>query len=303
MSIYNKNRSTIITLANFFLASNIDDRIPTISTFESELNVARGTIQIALDTLKQDHAITTISKGHLGSYLLKKDVYKLLKHANISFMMGVMPLPYSKKYEGLATGLKTNLDNRLALRMNLAYMAGSNARISMIENGRYDFSIVSKYTADIAIKHHKQIKIITSFGPYSYLSGHGVVFANDVTPVLRDGLTLGIDMNSLDQEYLTYEVVNGYQVQFVKLNYNQIMEKLANKEIDAAVWNLDEILEHYPNFHYLPIAVEHNSDSEAVVITSLEKPEIGALLAQLIDVEKILDIQSKVIQKDISPVY
>lgn len=303
MSIYNKNGQAIIKLAKFFLALDADERIPTISVFEKELDVARGTVQIALETLKSNKAITTVSKGHMGSYLLKKDIYKLLEFADISFVIGVMPLPYSKKYEGLATGLKTVLDNQFGLRINLAYMSGSNSRIDMIESGRYDFSIVSKYTAELAISNNKAIKIIQSFGEHSYLSGHCIVFAKDIEPVLRDNLTLGIDMNSLDQEQLTYKVVNGYKVKLEKLNYNQIMEKISTKEIDAAVWNIDEIVERYPDFKYLPIDVDNNADSEAVVITSLERPEIGVLLSQLIDINEVINIQDKVVSKQMLPVY
>lgn len=301
MSMYNKNGQTIIKLAKFFLALHVNDRIPTISMFEKELYVARGTVQMALETLKLNQAITIVSKGHLGSYLIKKDIYKLLAYADISFVIGVMPLPYSKKYEGLATGLKMTLDNQFDLRINLAYMSGSISRISMIENGRYDFSIVSRYAADIAIKHGKAIKVIQSFGNNSFLSSHCIVFAKGIEPKLRNHLRFGIDMNSLDQVNLTYEMVSGYDIDFVKLNYNQIIEKITTKEIDAAIWNIDEIVRH--DFEYISIEADNATDTEAVVIVSVDRPEIGVLLSQVIDPEKIIDIQNKVLSKQISPVY
>ena len=109
--LYSKNGLSTRELARMFIPFQVGERIPTVTTINEQTKVARGTIQNAMKLLQSCGAITVAARGHLGSFLIKKDMQKLLQIAGINAIVGVMPLPYSKRYEGFATGFLTTLKN------------------------------------------------------------------------------------------------------------------------------------------------------------------------------------------------
>src|SRR5690625_3471119 len=104
-NLYSKRGITIKKLAEKLLIYEIGDKIPKIEDLSKILNVGRGTVQDALKNLQQFDCIEIESKGHLGSFVKKKNFKKLLNFAGVEQINAVLPLPYSKKYEGIATGL------------------------------------------------------------------------------------------------------------------------------------------------------------------------------------------------------
>ena len=63
-------------------------------------------MQAALKTLESAGCITVQRSGRNGSFLTHVDYRSLLDYANISRVVCAMPLPYTREYEGLASGLK-----------------------------------------------------------------------------------------------------------------------------------------------------------------------------------------------------
>ena len=113
------------------------------------LSLGRGTVQGALRLLEEMGAIRLESRGHLGTFLSRKDDQALWEIAGMSHVVGVMPLPYSRKYEGLATGL-VEAFREINVPFNLAFMRGSTHRIDALQSGRYDFAVVSGLAAELA---------------------------------------------------------------------------------------------------------------------------------------------------------
>ncbi|WP_438588919.1 YhfZ family protein [Dubosiella newyorkensis] len=64
---------------------------------------------------------------------------KLLEISGITQILGVMPLPYSKRYEGLATAWWRMSKNRYNIPVSLAFMRGSKNRVSMVLCGPVRF--------------------------------------------------------------------------------------------------------------------------------------------------------------------
>ena len=87
-------------LSNEFIQLDVDDRIPTVAFLSEKYETARGTVQSSLKLLQDYGAIKLESRGHLGTFITYIDYLKLLEVAGINSLVGVMPLPYSKRYEG-----------------------------------------------------------------------------------------------------------------------------------------------------------------------------------------------------------
>ena len=277
--------------------------MPTVSELSETFDLARGTVQNAVKLLQQSDAIRIESKGHVGSYLMKKNMTILLEFAGISSIVGVMPLPYSKRYEGLASGLLVTMENHYNIPASMAFMRGAKNRISMLISNRYDFAIISRSAAEQIIKEHDNILIVMSFGKNSYLSEHVIIFKDDQMKEIQDGMRVGIDYDSVDQRVLTEKVCAGKNVEYVHLDYSRIVERVVNGEIDAAIWNKDEIIEKFMKVNYTELNGYDSATDEAVMVVSKEESEMVELLKNIIDPQTVVNIQKLVLEGKVTPSY
>ena len=116
-----KSGYATIKIAVEFLNAEKGDRIKTVSELEEIYHFSRGTIQNALKALKSLNAISTVSKGKQGTILTNKNDGILLTIVGIKAVVGCMPLPYSKRYEGLATGLISCIEDKAGISSNVVF--------------------------------------------------------------------------------------------------------------------------------------------------------------------------------------
>lgn len=301
---FSKYGSSILKLSRIFLTIDEGNKMPTIDSLQEQLNVARGTVQNSLKYLKEIKAIEVISRGKLGSFIVKKNMEILLKTAGIDFLLGAMPLPYSKRYEGLSTAIVNSIGKKFGLRIVLSYMLGANTRLNMLENDRCDFAICSLYSAKKAIEDNLyNISIVAELGKYSYLSNHCFVFRKGLEPIIKDGYKLALDKNSMDQYLLTKKYVGNRKVQYINMEYTKILNSLENNEIDCALWNLDEIKERNLNLKYKVINEKNTDDTIATFVVSGKKPEIKEILKKSINKKELVSIQNDVMNSKFLPSY
>lgn len=299
-----KNGIATVQLSREFLHYNIGEKIPTVSELSNDLKLARGTVQNAIKTLVDHEAVRIESKGHLGSYLVKKNVRILLAFSGVSSLLGAMPLPYSKRYEGLASGLIVAMENNYDLPVNLAYMRGAINRIFMVIQKRYDFAIVSKFAANKFMeKKPDTIQIVANFGPYSYLSNHVLMFHDPNITEIKNGMKIGIDSTSLDQKELTLQVCNGKKVEFIEIEYSHLIDRILDGDIDATVMNIDEANDKHVKLNYQKISHVELDNTEAVIIILKNDDLMAYLLQDLLDIETVLSIQKLVLEGKITPSY
>lgn len=301
--LLSKNGLATMALAKEFLKYPLGSKVPTVSDFCDNLKLSRGTVQNSLKLLTENKAIKLESKGHMGSYLIHKNIRLLLTFADITSIVGTMPLPYSKKYEGLASGLIVAMENIYDIPTSMAYMRGAKNRIGMLLMKRYDYAIVSKYAANEYLKTYNNITIVKSFGEHSYLSEHVLVLGNKDASNIEDGMSVGVDFDSIDHRDLTIRACEGKAVHFVPMEYSQILQRVMSGEIDAAIWNVDEIADKTIKVNYHKIQELDPIYSEAVMVVSNERPEIAHLLTDLVDVDTVLNIQKLVVAGKITPSY
>ncbi len=301
--LLSKNGLAALRLAREFLKCQVGSKIPTVTDMSEKLDIGRGTLQSSLSLLQTTGALKLESRGHMGTYLVKKNTLILLEIANITSIVGAMPLPYSKKYEGFASGLIVAMENHYNIPVSMAYMRGARNRISMLLTNRYDYAVVSKYAADEFMKTNDSIVIVKSFGPHSYLSEHVVIFNNPKAKTIADGMRVGIDVDSIDQKELTEEVCRGKKVDFIPVDYSQILSRVIEGDIDAAVWNKDEVTDKIVNINYVSVKTENVADTEAVIVVRRDKEEIISLLNEIIDIETVMNIQKLVLEGKITPSY
>ena len=160
------------------IALDEGDRVPTVVELSERYGVSRGTVQTAFSLLREEGAITLQPRGHMGTFLTFLDRIKLIEFAGVQTLVGVMPLPYSKKYEGLATGIYETLQNS-GLSAVLAFMHGSDHRLEGLAERRYDFAVMSQLTAQYYIDRGEPVRIVENFGHYSYVGRHVLLVRED----------------------------------------------------------------------------------------------------------------------------
>jgi len=305
--LLSKNGLAISRIAREFILLKVGDRIDTIREYAARFGFGTGTIQTALKVLAEGKAVELESRGHLGTYIAYIDYHELWDIAGLGSITGVMPLPYSKRYEGLATGFYKAFEGA-GIPFNMAYMRGASRRLEGLEKGKYDFAIMSKLAADKIIESGGALEIVFDLGKYSYVGGHKVLISKPKYKEIKSGMKVALDKNSLDQYLLTYYECEGKQVTFEEIPYNQILKKLLDKSIDAAIWNIDEIEERNLNIPYYDmknqkISEINEDDTRAVVVVKKYNGDFGNILKKFIDPKDILNIQQKVIKGEILPSY
>lgn len=302
--LLSKNGSTTIILARCLLSIPIGNKIPTITELSQKYGLVRGTIQNAMKNLTSSKAIDIESRGHLGSYIIKKDNSLLLQYCGIDSLVGSMPLPYSKRYEGLASGLIISIEEATKLPIHMAYMRGSKERIMMLNEGRYDFAIISRFAFEQYIqKYTNDIMIAINFGPKSYLNKHALMLHDFKQKTIQDGMKVGIDKTSIDQLNMTRRLCINKDVVFVDVEYSNILHLIEDGQIDAAVMNVDEADEKNISVNIIEIDDNDISGTEAVLIVNTARQEIGALLKQSLDKDRVLKIQNDVMLGLMTPNY
>ncbi|MCI1857511.1 MAG: GntR family transcriptional regulator [Sporolactobacillus sp.] len=299
---YQKKGIALIYLAKKFFTFSVGNQLPTIDQICQESNISRGTIQGALDCLKEDGAIETVSRGHLGTYLTAIDQDKLLNYLDDRNIVGAMPLPYTSYYEGLSTGFYKVFNNE-KLTLNMAYVNGSVSRLKGLLNNRYDFIVVSGLTSDYLLDHY-EVDSIKTLPAHTYLSEHVIVFRKNTDAQIMDGMKVGVDSNSIDYAVLTKKILNHHNVQLVEMPYNQIVQRIQGGDIDAAIWNKDEVIEkNYPVDYQKIDSDLIEKASRASLICRKNDTFTEKIISSCFDFNKLLHIQQLVISKKIFPEY
>ncbi|MDF2596429.1 MAG: transcriptional regulator [Clostridia bacterium] len=298
-----KNGIVLMHMAEELLGKQEGDRIETIVNLAEKFQVGRGTVQTAMKTLKELGAIDMEARGHMGTIITKIDYSVLLNVSGLSSIVGVMPLPYSKRYEGLATGIY-NVLNQTNVAVHLAFMAGADKRLRALLDKRYDFVVASKLTALHYLKEKQPIDILVTLSSKTYVNDHSLIVRQDFTGYY-EGMRIGVDYSSFDQFSMTNKYFQNKSVELVPLKYGQIIANLKNKKIDGAIWSMEERLlaDEELKFESIHAEREEIENTQAVIIVRKNDVSIINFLSHFFDKAQVEKYQQDVLDKKIIPNY
>jgi len=285
--LYQKTGIAISRLAMNLLSKKAGDRIPTIAECQVEFQVSRGTVQNAFQYLKDNEAITIRSYGHLGSFIETIDYGRLQFYGIQKDFLGIMPLPYSVKYEGFATAIYEELSR---YHFNMAYARGAVSRINLVESGSYQFAVCSQYAAEKAIGEGKDIEVVLNFGPGSFLSRHILLLRDKEKNGIEDGMRVAYDAGSTDQSTLTKEIVAGKNVKLVDMKIQNTISALRDNRIDAGIWNYDAMDKNQDEVKIVFLDGIRDMDqlSAAVIVIKKNNHALKEVLISAIDIMRVL---------------
>ena len=301
------------SLAEQLLTLEIGDRLAPIATFSERLGVGRGTVQVALDELQQAGVIQLQRRGHLGTFVRELDRTGLCAQAGITGIYGLMPLPYSRRYEGFATGLHACFADS-ELRLSLGFMRGARERWQALLEGKADFILLSRYAFDLLSAEGSDSSAAVStplacavFPPGSYVSEHVVFLASEQPDGIEDGMRVGVDPSSADQQQLTLAECEGKSVTFHEMSYMVLLERLIQGELEAAIWNVDDRL-FAPRLRWVPLSNPRSRamqarNTAAVLAVRSDRPALVRLLSDLVRPDVVTGVQREVMEARLVPRY
>jgi len=299
--LLNKNGLAVIKLADTLSRYRSGDRLPRVSDLAKDMNLSVGTTQYGLDFLRKRKAVHVTTKGHLGTYADRISYDKLREYLGNSPRACVMPLPYSLRYEGIATAFN-ELGNKNG-KFYLAFMNGSSRRIKALLDGRYDSALVSRMVAERVMSQKIAIDIAVLFGPRSYLENHVLVHRTKSPGRIK---TIGLDRESMDQVLLSESFLKDYpKVKVINLPYTHIIRRLLAGEVDATIWNLDYIKEHHLSLGFSPFKFSslNQSLTEAALVVRYGDAAAADYFSRRFLKEKVLKTQEAVYRGSRIPEY
>lgn len=286
------------SLARYLLGEKSGNRLKTIDELATECRFSVGLIQSALKTLEKAGAVAVERRGRNGSYLVSMDNITLLAFADIGNVVCAMPLPYTRLYEGLASGLKAQFDG---IAFYYAHMRGSDVRVECLLNGIYDLAVVSQLAAQ-SYRDNADICIALELGPHTYVGEHKLICRKDTQQIKR----VGLDPRSADQRIMTEIYFAGQSVEILDVPYHECINRVAKGEIDAVIWNVggEDSLELLG----LEAQTLQGDDrfvqaSEAVVLTRADDVPIQQLLRTVVNKNELLTHQQRVLLGEQEPSY
>lgn len=287
------------SLARYLLGQCCGNRLKTIDELATECQFSVGLIQAALKTLEKAGAITVERRGRNGSYLVSMNNKTLLTFADIGTVVCAMPLPYTRLYEGLASGLKAQFDG---IPFYYAHMRGSDVRVECLLNGVYDLAVVSRLAAQSYLDQG-ELFIGLELGPHTYVSEHKLICRADERNNIK---RVGQDPRSADQRIMTDMHFSGQAVERHDVPYHECLYRIAKGEIDAVIWNVTNEVD----LQSLGLVAEPLSSnpcfllaSEAVVLTRVDDIPVQQLLQTVVNKNALLAHQQSVLQGEQEPSY
>ena len=291
-----KNAFAVQELAKEFMGLKIGCKVKTVKFYSKKLNVSVGTISKAIKEIEGDDSVKLEKKGHLGTFIILQDYKKLWNLTGLKNIICVMPLPYLKRYEGLASGIKKNMKDNLYF----AYMRGAGTRIKFLESNNYHCAILSKLAALEYIKENRQVEIAFEFGEGTYMGEHIMVHRG------VEIKKIGIDRSSKDHEILTeINFQKNEHYEMVDVNYSEIVGLLKEKKIDGAIWNLDNLKEEKLDIPYKKLKNNEYAKSltEAVIVVKKGNIWLKNYLTKVLNKKEIILHQNQVIEGKVIPTY
>lgn len=214
--------------------------LPTNASYCESLSVSAGTVQRAIDLLRDRGALGVVSRGHLGRRIQRVDVGQAWQAAGLDPVRILVPPAGMVEADVLREELLKELTS-LGVPYTVYHVNGGAQRLVSLASGNCDLTVVSAAT----FQNVGSILSAEEFHTHSYRDlGSGTYYGPDRVRVLRrSGDTkrprrVGIDRASLDHAWMTeaeFPIDQGYE--YIPVSFPRSPASVLIGEIDAAIWH------------------------------------------------------------------
>ncbi len=304
--LLSKQGQVITVLARELLTSLPGDSIRRVQDYADELDASAGTIHSGLNYLRDIHAVQLEGRGRLGTFVEMLDYPLLWSLAVRRPLIGAMPLPYTLRLEGLATGVRSQF-NQQPINLDLRFMRGSTNRLQRLSSRAIDFALVSHFAAETAEVNGFDLQTVFLLGQNTYTSKHVLLLNNPHVVSLQDGMRVGIDVKSADHARVVHAVCRGHRVKFVNIDYSQALKLFHAGVIDATVWTEENLPSEFANLTVVPLESDHHPAllhlSEAAIVIENGNTAVLHVLQKILNPVELVKVQQVIVNLIQLPAY
>ncbi len=300
LNMYKKTALTLMHMARDLFLTETGEKIPTIHEYTELFGVSRGIVQSALETLTEDGSITMEKRGVLGTFLTAKNDQTLYSHTGWGAVTGSMPIPLTPYFTSLATAVCEVL-SEAPVDFSFAYMSGSVKRAEALNNGVYDFMILSRSAAQTHMNQYDDLEICAELTGAQYSQEYVLYFMDPAKSAIEDGMRVGVDPVCMDQKVLTEKLCQGKQVEIVEFPFIGFEDIVTSGRIDCTIyrnvaWNVNA---EKMGFRTVPLdsidGFSFRETNTPVVLVRKDDYGTGRLLNKYLNIPEISRIQQEVL--------
>lgn len=304
-SFYQKNGLAIMMLARDLICMKEGDRMTPISEYSEQLGVSRWTIQMAIKFLLENDCMVFEKHGTLGTYVYQIDVEKLWNYSGWNPLLGLTPLPTCNVLEGLMTGLNESFHNSTAPIL-MTYMLPAQKRLESLVARRCQFTVTSRLGFELYKKDFPQIQEVMKLEGVMYSLPFKIYNKSSKFKEVKDGMSVGIYEDSLEQKYLTEKLCEGKSVIRKYGIYHELLEMFADGAIDLLVYRGDSYVQETIGKNEgeaFPIEELNRETLMPIIVANKDEYGIEKVLRNIFDPVKITKIQKEVLENKRRPKF
>lgn len=153
-----KKGRIVSAIAAELLGKEVHERFMPIMYYQKKFHASQGTVQNAINFLKEKGAVKLRNKGYQGSYIEAIDYDILMEYCEAKRWRVCMPLPHNTALELLAHHWKQSLQSDY-ISIEIDYMQTEEMQLQYLRNGTCDFMLCSKETAESGIRKYPELQI------------------------------------------------------------------------------------------------------------------------------------------------
>lgn len=292
-------------LAAYFLSLEVGSNLDSVRALADKMRASIGLISEAISHLESLGGVTISRHGQLGSTLQDMSIGKLWDIASGQPLVLAHTLPSNRRYEGLATAIKTAFQD-VGIDNYFIFIRGSRTRVKALREQRCHIAITSQFAAQGLITKNEKTPLVLPAG--SFVHAHHL-YVRKAALDKKTALIVAVDPDSYDQITLSEIEFEGRDVVFKHINFMNIFHYLSSGEVDAAVWTEDDMRPYIgdgivkQSLSLNTREITRDSDQHAALIIRKNEHLVARIIEKVLRPDRIIKTQNQVIRGKLIPEY
>lgn len=265
-----KKGKIVSQIATELLGKQVNDRMLPIMDYQKKFQTSQGTIQNAINFLKEKRAIQLVNKGYLGSYVKAIDYDILQEYCEKMDIVGCMPIPRNETLEVLAYFLMHKLKDKLN-NLHMNYIQTEERLWHNLYENQCDFIVCSLTSAQAHIQDDDKYEVLMDLGDYTLRSNLVMVHKHEALH------TLGIIENDMVLKKIGMDYAKQRQLNYTYVSKWDVVTALRQDKIQAFIDGEEEV-KFITDCHKTSIDALYKKETRAVIVGRKDRYDIQQLL-------------------------
>ncbi|WP_074012387.1 YhfZ family protein [Candidatus Sodalis sp. SoCistrobi] len=235
--------SPVAFIARSILQLGLGGRLLTTSQYQDRLGIGSGTVQKALLELKKAGAVTLVSRGHQGTFVVAWDFPRLWDAARLPPVHILLPPRGSLEATLVASAMARQCDE-WGVVITIGYLRGARSRLAAFAASEADIVLLSAGSAQVLLPEEDAAAGYTllNVGEGTYYRPGSLVIVEKAGNPPAGRPRVGIDFHSSDHQRLTRAQFPAADYDYVETDFTLLPRAVFLGEIDTGVWHQEASL-------------------------------------------------------------